>query len=142
METILVSACLMGAHCRYDGTGAILSELEKLKEKYHLVPICPEIYGGLATPRDAAKIRENKVITCKEEDVTLQYEKGAEEILKLAKFYDCKKAILKERSPSCGSGVIYDGTFSGKKIAGDGKTASLLKQNGIQVFGETNLDTL
>ncbi|MDD2971693.1 MAG: DUF523 domain-containing protein [Lachnospiraceae bacterium] len=142
MEAILVSACLLGVHCRYDGTGVLQEHMEELREKYQLIPVCPEIYGGLATPRDAAERADDRVMTCKGTDVTAEYQRGAEEILRLAKFYDCKLAVLKERSPSCGSGYIYDGTFSGEKIEGDGVTAALLKAKGIRVLGESMLDTL
>lgn len=139
MENIIVSACLMGIPCRYDGTGVLEEGMEKLKECYHLIPVCPEIYGGLATPRDPAEIVDGQVVTCQGANVTAQYEKGARVILQLAEFYHCKTVILKERSPSCGSGCIYDGTFSGRKIVGDGVTAALLKKNGIQVLGETQM---
>jgi len=142
MENILVSACLIGVHCRYDGTGVMQDNMDQLREKYHLIPVCPEIYGGLATPRDAAERVSDKVMTCKGADVTAQYEKGAEEILRLAEFYQCKVAILKERSPSCGSGVIYDGTFTGRKVEGYGVTTALLRSKGIQVLGESQIEQL
>lgn len=136
---ILVSACLLGVHCRYDGTGVLQKELERLAEEHNLIPVCPEIYGGLATPREPAERIGEKIVTCSGEDVTEQYTKGAEEILALAKFYNCQYAILKERSPSCGYGKIYDGTFSGTLVEGDGMTAQLLSRHGIQVFGESKI---
>lgn len=139
---VLVSACLMGAECRYDGSGIMLEQMKLLQHKCNLIPICPEIYGGLETPRDPAEIIDNKVITSSGRDVTGEYEKGAQEIRKLAQFYNCRYAILKERSPSCGYGKIYDGTFSGRLVDGNGKLAELLAGEGIQIFGESNLECL
>lgn len=137
---ILISACLLGIDCRYDGTGFFIEKLHALKDKYHLIPVCPEIFGGLKTPRNPAEIIGDRVITKNGEDVTKNYQKGANEVLKLAKFYDCKLAILKERSPSCGYGEIYDGTFSGTVINGNGVTAELLIENGIKVIGESQIN--
>lgn len=139
---ILVSACLLGANCRYNGGGELREELVALSKEHHLVPICPEIYGGLATPRDPAEIVEDKVITCNGQDVTAQYEKGAEEVVKLASLLDCQYAIMKERSPSCGYGKVYDGTFSKVLIDGNGRASDLLAKNGVQVFGESQIAKL
>lgn len=139
---ILISACLMGINCRYNGESEIVKELEELKNKYNLIPVCPEIYGGLKTPRNPAERVKDKVLTNNGEDVTAGYAKGAEEILKLAKFYDCKYAILKERSPSCGFGRIYDGTFSKTTIDGNGVTADLLAKNGVKIIGESKIQEL
>ncbi len=139
---ILISACLMGINCRYNGKSEIVKELEELKNKYNLIPVCPEIYGGLKTPRNPAERVNDKVLTNNGEDVTEEYTKGAEEILKLAKFYDCKYAILKERSPSCGFGRIYDGTFSKTTIDGNGVTADLLAKNGVKIIGESKIQEL
>lgn len=139
---ILISACLMGINCRYNGKSEIIKELEELKDKYNLVPVCPEIYGGLKTPRKPAERVNDKVLTNNGKDVTYNYIKGAEEILKLAKFYDCKYAILKERSPSCGFGRIYDGTFSKTTIDGNGVTADLLAKNGVKIIGESKIAEL
>jgi len=139
MERILVSACLLGVSCRYDGNGKADEDVLKLMDKYELIPVCPEIMGGLATPRDPAEIIDGRVITKGGSDVTAEYAKGAEETLKLAKLYGCKKAILKERSPSCGFKNIYDGTFSHTVINGNGITANLLSENDIIITGESNL---
>lgn len=133
---IIVSACLMGIHCRYNGGGAWDEGVRALREKHQLIPVCPELFGGLATPRDPAEILAGRVITCRGEDVTSQYERGAREVLALAKDMGCQAAILKKRSPSCGKGQIYDGSFSGTLADGDGITAALLAANGITVFGE------
>lgn len=139
---ILISACLLGVNCRYDGESKFIEKIHSLKDKYHMVPVCPEIFGGLATPRDPAEIIGNKVITKNGEDVTENYKRGAKEVLKLAKFYGCKLAILKERSPSCGYGKIYDGTFSGRLTDGNGVTAELLIEIGIRVIGESEIESL
>lgn len=103
------------------------------------MPVCPEVLGGLPTPRDQAEIKNGRVITKFSKDVTSYFEKGASEALKMVKSFDIKEAILKQRSPSCGCGQIYDGTFSGNVIKGDGVTAALLKNNGIKVISEEDL---
>ena len=142
MENILISACLLGVACRYDGCKKPLpsSVIEKLQQQYHLIPICPEIMGGLPTPRIPAEIQLNrKVIRADGADVTENYRKGAEEALQLAELFHCKLAILKEKSPSCGMGKIYDGSFSKTLIHADGITAELLKENGIRVIGESEI---
>jgi len=139
---VLISACLLGVNCRYDGDGKLIKEIERLKEIYNLIPVCPEIYGGLKTPREPAEIIDGKVINRKGEDVTENFIKGANETLYLAKLFNCKYAILKERSPSCGFGEIYDGTFSGKLVDGNGITADLLIKNGIMIIGESQMDWL
>lgn len=136
---ILVSACLLGVECRYDGTGYFYEEMKNLKEKHNLIPVCPEIYGGLPTPREPAEIQGSRIITKAGQDVTAEYHKGAREIVKLARFYHCTHAILKERSPSCGFGTIYDGTFTGKLIEGNGVLAELLHKEGIQIIGESEI---
>ena len=136
---ILVSACLLGINCRYDGDSKFIDQLKILKDKHHLIPICPEIYGGMKTPREQSEKRNGKIISKTGEDVTQCFQRGAEETLKMGKFFDCQLAILKERSPSCGYGKIYDGTFSGTLIDGNGVTADLLAKNGIKIIGESQL---
>lgn len=142
MENILISACLLGVACRYDGCRKPLppTVIEQLQKQYHLIPICPEIMGGLPTPRIPAEIQPNrKVLRSDGADVTENYRKGAEEALRLAKLFHCELALLKEKSPSCGSGRIYDGSFSITLIEGDGITAELLKANDIRVIGESEI---
>lgn len=139
---ILISGCLLGLKCRYDGKEKKLPEIEKLIGLYNLIPVCPEQLGGLPTPRIPAERVKDRVITQVGVDVTKEYQIGAEEALKIAKLYNCKKAILKEKSPSCGCGKIYDGTFSRNLIVGNGVTAELLLKNGIEVFGESEIDKL
>ena len=138
-EKILVSACLFGLSCRYDGKEKPDERVIALKEKYELVPFCPEIYGGLETPRTPSERVDDKVIMKNGRDVTENYKRGAEGALYLCKTMGIKKAVLKERSPSCGNGKIYDGSFSGTLKDGDGVTAELLKKNGIEVFGESEV---
>ena len=142
MEKLLISACLLGVSCRYDGKSKPMADIDKLMEKYELVPVCAEIFGGLPTPRVAAEICEDKVITGDGRDVTAEYEKGAEEVLRLAKLFGCKKALLKEKSPSCGNGMIHNGKFDGGLVPGFGKTAELLLKNDIAVFGESQINEL
>jgi len=140
--TILVSACLIGCPCRYDGKSKPNAEVLALLQQHTLIPVCPEQMGGLATPRSPAECRNSGVFTQAGNDVTAQYLRGAEEALRLAKLYSCTCAILKERSPSCGSDEIYDGSFSRTLVNSDGVTAALLKQNGIAVYGESEVDKL
>ena len=141
-EPLLISACLMGAACRYDGQRKPMEHLESLMERYHLIPVCPEQLGGLATPRTPAERVGDRVLTADGTDVTAAYTAGAEEVLRLAKLYGCAKALLKERSPSCGHGEIYDGTFSRRMIPGSGVAAQLLAENGIAVYGERRWEEL
>ena len=133
-EKILISACLIGLNCKYNGGNNENSKLVELMKEKDLVPICPEQLGGLKTPRVSAERKQEKVITKEGVDVTKEYQKGAEEVLNLAKKLNIKKAILKSRSPSCGIDEIYDGTFSHTLIKRDGVTAELLKKNGIEVI--------
>jgi len=100
------------------------------------IPVCPEQLGGLTTPRLPSEIRNGRVFSSEGRDVTPEFEKGAAAVLQIAKEYGCTKAILKARSPSCGKGQIYDGTFSGKLVDGNGKTTALLLENGIEVITE------
>ena len=139
---ILVSACLLGTACRYDGKSKPNDKILELLKKHTLIPVCPEQLGGLATPRFPSEIKGDRVISKVGTDVTKEYEKGAAEALKIAKLYNCKLAILKEKSPSCGYNKVYDGTFSKTLIDRQGITAKLLSENGIKVIGETLIDTL
>ncbi len=135
-EMILCNACLLGINCKYDGTSNKNKKVLKLAKNFILIPVCPEILGGLPIPREPSERKGKKVITKSGKDVTKYFEKGAREVLKICKILKIKKAILKQKSPSCGCGKIYDGTFSGKLIKGDGVTAKLLKKNKIKVFTE------
>ena len=133
-EKILVSGCLLGLNCRFDGKNNYTKEIDEFLKDYSVIPICPEIMGGLPTPRIGAERVADRVITADGRDVTEQYRKGAEEVLFLAKKYNVKKALLKLRSPSCGSDKIYDGTFTNTVTKGNGVTAELLKNNGIEII--------
>ena len=138
---LLISACLLGTCCRYDGASKAHPLAAALAERHQLVPVCPEQLGGLPTPRPPAERREDRVVT-QSSDVTGQYRRGAEETLKLCKLLGCEAAVLKERSPSCGRGMVYDGTFTGTLTPGDGVTAALLTANGIPVYGESQIEAL
>ncbi|MBQ3489115.1 MAG: DUF523 domain-containing protein [Clostridia bacterium] len=142
MENVLISACLLGVACRYDGCRKPLSAdiIAQLQAKYHLIPVCPEIFGGLSTPRIPAEIQpDRRVLRSDGVDITENYRKGAEESLRLAYLFHCRLAFLKEKSPSCGSGKIYDGSFSKTLTDGDGITARLLQKNGIRIIGESEI---
>ena len=139
---ILVSACLLGVRCRYDGKSKPHPAVERLMEQHTLIPVCGEILGGLPTPRVSAERQGARVVTADGCDVTAAYRRGAEEVLRLAERYGCKAALLKEKSPSCGSGLIYDGSFTGTLVPGDGVAAQLLKEEGLIVFGESDTELL
>lgn len=131
---ILVSACLLGECCRYDGKHMRNEKvIEYVKDKEYIV-VCPEVMSGMTTPRNPSEINGDKVLSNKGIDVTYYYEKGAHIALELAKKHHCTLAILKEYSPSCGVHCIYDGSFTGNKIPGKGKTTQLLEENGIEVI--------
>ena len=139
---ILISACLLGLPCRYDGASKPQLWVEELARRHELIPMCPEQMGGLPTPRDPAERQGDKVISCAGKDVTKAYTKGAETALYFAKLNHVDFAVMKAKSPSCGKGLIYDGTFTGNKIPGNGVTVELLNANGIPVFTEDELDRL
>lgn len=143
MRKILVSRCLYGGEpVRYDGKSKAETNplFIKWKEEGRLIPICPEVFGGLPTPRSDAQRQYDKVIARNGNDVTAEYLKGAEEAVRLAITEDVVCAVMKEKSPSCGSNMIYDGTFSGNLIAGEGLAVELLRKAGIKVFSEEQLD--
>lgn len=133
---VLVSACLLGCPCRYDGAGRADARVLALVKTHRLIPVCPEQLGGLPTPRPPAERVGERVLASDGTDVTPAFARGAEETLRLARLLGCTAAILKARSPSCGNGQIYDGTFSGRLVSGSGVTAALLLQNGIAVRTE------
>lgn len=131
---IAVSKCLVGINCKYSGGNNYSDKLmEYLKDKDFLA-ICPEVTGGLKTPRVPCEISGERIISQDGQDCTKEYYFGAQEALKVCKACQVTEAILQTRSPSCGCGIIYDGTFTGNKIVGDGITAKLLKENGIKVI--------
>lgn len=137
---ILVSACLLGTPCRYDGKSKPCPAVLALQDRYDWIPVCPEEAGGLPTPRLPSERQGNRVCMKNGRDVTQNYQNGAIAALQIAQAHGCAIAVLKEKSPSCGCGKIYDGTFTNTLINGDGITAALLKQHGIRVCGETEIE--
>lgn len=142
MKYILVSACLLGLACRYDGKAKENASVRALldREDITLIPVCPEQLGGMKTPRSPAERQGSRVVNQEGNDVTVEYRKGAIEAGKLAEIYGCREAILKENSPSCGCGSIYDGTFRHILTEGDGVTAEYLKQQGLVIWGESDIE--
>lgn len=139
---IIVSACLAGCECRYDGKSNEIPEIKNLVLKNKAIALCPEELGGLSTPRITCEIVESrnelKVMGQDNNDYTAQFTKGAEIVTNVAKALNCKTAILKANSPSCGYGKIYDGSFTGKYRKGNGITSQLLGNNGVQILNEEN----
>ena len=133
---LLVSACLLGACCRYDGGSKPCPQVLALLERHTLFPVCPEQLGGLPTPRLPAERQGRRVVRRDGADVTAAYERGAQEAARLYALLRCEGAVLKSRSHSCGCGEIYDGSFTGAKIPGDGVTARLLLERGAPVYTE------
>jgi len=133
---LLVSACLLGEACRYDGGANASARVLELAVRHTLIPFCPELAGGLAVPRPPAEQRGNCVCTADGLDVTDAFLRGAAAALHAALQSGCTAAILKARSPSCGSGRIYDGSFTGTLTDGWGLAAALLRENGIPVYDE------
>ncbi|AXP05853.1 DUF523 domain-containing protein [Pseudomonas sp. FP2300] len=150
MEKILVSRCLLGHRVRYDGgASGPFDQLQQWLDEGRVVPLCPEVAGGLPTPRAAAEIPGGQggqvldgqaaVITTEGEDVSAQFLSGANQALELVRAHGIQIAVLKANSPSCGNRLTYDGTFSGVKVSGEGVTAALLKRHGVRVFNELEL---
>ena len=144
MEKLLISACLAGENCKYSGGNNFIGEtaLASLGDKYELVSVCPEVMGGLSVPRIPCERIGARVMNERGEDVTAQFKAGAELTANICERQGVKKALLKEKSPSCGSGRIYDGTFSHTVIAGDGVTAERLRALGIALYGESEIEKL
>lgn len=138
-EPLLISACLLGVRCRYDGGGQYLPAVTRLMERYDLIPVCPELQGGLPVPRPPSEISGDRVISKEGDDVTEQFMRGAVRALETARGFGVKRALLKSGSPSCGMDKVYDGTFSGRLVPGRGLTAALLMENGIEVFSERHV---
>ena len=141
-EKILVSACFLHEGYKYNGGANINEKIKGLAEKYEFVLICPEVFGGLSSPRLPSEIVNDKVLNEIGEDVTEAFVSGAQKALELALKHGCKKAILKAKSPSCGKGLIYDGSFSHIIIKGDGIAAKLLMENGITIYTENEIENL
>ncbi|SFV50406.1 Purine nucleoside phosphorylase [hydrothermal vent metagenome] len=139
-KKLLISSCLIGENVKYNGKNNLI-DLTQLREKYELIPFCPEVAGGLPTPRPPSEIISTtplKLINCQGEDVTDNFIKGAKKTVDLVKKEGIKKALLKANSPSCSSTFVYDGTFSGKLIKGKGVTTLFLEEIGVEVFDENS----
>ena len=139
MEKILISACLVGDKVKFDGKSNYNPLIRELLEHYELVPFCPEVEGGLPTPRKPSERKGDKVINNAGKDVTNFFKAGANKALSICQYLNIKIAVLKERSPSCGSKQIHDGSFSNRLIKGEGVTTELLKRHGIRVISEEEL---
>ena len=144
MKTLLISRCLLGEKCRYDGKSKPLPDetLQALRARYDLIPVCPEVLGGLPTPRTPSERQGDRVVMKTGADVTKEYRRGAETALRAAQENRVCAAVLKERSPSCGKGKIYDGSFTGTLKEGNGVTAEVLLNAGFTVYGESEIETL
>lgn len=137
---ILISACLMGCACRYDGKDNYIDNFFEKHKDLNFIKICPEVESGMSIPRNPSEIRNGRVFDNLGRENTNFFEKGARIALKKALDNNIKVAILKAKSPSCGKDLIYDGSFTKTLVKGDGLTANLLKNNGIIVFTEKELD--
>ena len=144
MKTLLISRCLLGDACRYDGASKPLAAetLAALRARFDLIPVCPEVLGGLPTPRTPSERQGGRVVMKTGADVTAEYRRGAEDALRIAQENRVCAAVLKERSPSCGKGEIYDGTFTGTLKEGNGVTAEMLIDAGFAVYGESEIEKL
>lgn len=146
LPTLLVSMCFLKGNCKWDGGDNISPEIKEFLTNYNTLVVCPEMFGGLGCPRRPCEIRtvdgERCVFNDAGEEVTLEFYQGAEKALHLARMAGAKYALLKANSPSCGSGKIYDGTFTSTLVEGDGVFAQMLKENGFKVFNEFELQAL
>ena len=136
---IIVSACLAGVECRYNGSSCPIPQIVEMVKKGEAIPICPEKLAGLPIPRLPAEQQNGRIIAANGNDQTSDYLLGAIIGLKIALLINCEKAIVKSKSPTCGCGFVYDGTFSRRLVTGDGIFAKLLKQNDIEVYTEENI---
>lgn len=141
-EKLLVSACLLGENCKYNGGNNYDPAVETLRERFEVIPVCPEQLGGLPTPRTPSERVGGRVLTRDGQDVTEAFRRGAEKTLSIAQTEGVTRAVFQVRSPSCGCGTIYDGTFSGRLVPGKGVTAQLLEQSGIKVYNSTRINEL
>ena len=142
IKKILVSACLLGENCKYDGGNNYHKELVEFLSDKVVIKVCPEILGGLSTPRIPCEIKGDKVVNKNGEDKTYFFTKGALETVKIALQEQVHFAILKSNSPSCGNDMVYDGSFAHRLIPGEGITAHMLKMNGIRVYTENDLEEI
>ncbi len=139
---ILVSACLLGTPCRYDGASKLHPAVRDLTARYELIPVCPECQGGLPTPRVPSEQQGDRVVNREGQDVTAEYRRGAEAVVEIARQMHPLFAVLKSRSPACGHGAVYDGTFTGTLRVGEGIAAAALLEAGVRVYTEEELEHL
>ena len=139
---ILISACLLGCRCRYDGASRPQPWIAALAERHTLVPVCPEVLGGLPIPHEPSERVGDRVLSRLGEDVTAAFRLGAEKTLEIARRRGARLAVLKERSPSCGWGAVYDGAFTGTVVPGNGVAAELLARGGVSIYGESRIREL
>ena len=142
LPAVIVSGCLMGTACRYDGSTFYVSRMPELLSCCCPIAVCPELLVGQKIPRDAVEQVRERAITINGVDQTSCFQDGAQKVLKIAQDFGAVYALLKSGSPSCGSDLVYDGTFSNHLIPGMGFTARLLHDNGIKVFSENNMSEL
>lgn len=136
----IISSCLLGKNCKYNGGNNYIKSIEYITENFEYIDTCPEELGGLSTPRDPVEIKNDRVIDIEGNDFTEKLNIGAKKVLEIVKKYNCEIAILKERSPSCGSNYIYDGSFSGRVIEGKGITTNMILKENIEVISEEELE--
>ncbi len=142
METIIVSACLLGDKCRYDGKDNYNAKVKFLREHFNIVPVCPEVLGGMGTPRLPSEIKNGIVINQNGRNVTKYFEKGAESVLNVVRYLHIKKAVLVDKSPSCGVHQIHNGNFNGGLVDEPGYTTQLLIENGVNCYTIDEIDKL
>lgn len=142
MKKIIVSACLLGDKCKYDGHSNYVPLIKQLREKFDIIPICPEVNGGMSTPRTPSEIQGDRVVNQKGKDVTKYFDKGVQYVLGAVKYFDVQIAVLKEKSPSCGVNKIYDGSFNGKLIDGQGWLTRELTKLGVKIYSEDQIEEL
>lgn len=141
-EKLLISACLLGRNCKYNGGNNYTPLAEELNTRYDLVPVCPECLGGLPIPHEPSERVGDKVLSKSGADMTEAFRQGAEKALAIAVEAGIRRAVLKERSPSCGCGGIYDGTFTGTVVPGNGLAAERLLAHGVEIYGESRIGEL
>lgn len=137
---ILVSACLLGIYCRYDGRCETDSRVLALAQEHVLIPVCPEQLGGLPTPRAAVELLDGRAVTRDGIDLSEAFARGVEQALRVASLTGARTAVLQPRSPSCGRGIIYDGTFSGTRVEGNGALAQALAERGVVLLVPDELE--